>query len=209
MFSRNIKYLRKKYELTQDELAKRLGYKSFVTISKWESGASKPRASELEKLCAIFNVSVDQLLYKDIESNLNSFTAEQQHSVRIKVFGSVPAGIPTEAIEDVVGWEDIPIEWTTGAREYFALKVKGDSRYPKYQNGDTIIIRKQNECENGQDCVVYVNGYDATLKTVIKESDRITLRPFNSKYPLQSYRYDDAENPVIIAGVVVEIRRTI
>ena len=115
----------------------------------------------------------------------------------------MPAGVSIDAIEDIVDWEDIPTEWLNGGREYFGLKVKGDSMYPKYMEGDTIIVRKENDCESGQDCVVYVNGYDATLKKVIKKQDCIIWQP------LKIYDYNDEDNPVIIAGVVVEIRRTV
>ena len=128
---------------------------------------------------------------------------------RIKVFGTVPAGIPIEAIEDVVDWEDIPNDWISGGQEYFGLKVKGDSMYPKYLDGDTIIVRKQSDCESGQDCVVYVNGYDATLKKVVKKPDCIILQPLNPTYDPKVYDYNDESNPVTIAGVVVEIRRTV
>ena len=69
MFSKNVKYLRKKYGITQEELASQLGYKCFVTVSKWESGDSRPQAEKLQKLATIFHVSVDDLLNKDLTSN--------------------------------------------------------------------------------------------------------------------------------------------
>ena len=130
-------------------------------------------------------------------------------SVRIPVLGSVPAGIPLEAIEDVVDWEDIPIEWTQGGKEFFSLRVKGDSMYPKFIEGDTIILRKEDDCENGDICAVYVNGYDATLKKVLKKRDCIILQPLNNAYEPKVFDYNDELNPIRIAGVVVEIRRKI
>lgn len=208
MFSRNVKYLRKKYGITQEELANQLGYRSFVTISKWESGDSRPQAEKLQRLATILHVSVDDLLNKDLTSN-RPYKTEKVESVRIKVLGSVPAGIPIEAIEDVTGYEDIPIEWTSGGREYFGLKVKGDSMFPKYVEGDTIILRKQSCCESGQDCVVYVNGHEATLKMVTKTDDGVILQPLNPAYNPRFYRYDDEQNPVTICGVVVELRRPV
>lgn len=163
MFAKNIRYLRRMKEWTQDELAKKIGYKSFVTVSKWELGESRPRATEMEKLSQLFGVSINDLINSDLEHGKSNDTGS---SIRINVYGSVPAGIPTEAIENIVDWEDIPKEWISGGREYFGLKVKGDSMYPKYMEGDTIIVRKQSYCESGQDCIVYVNGFDATLKDV-------------------------------------------
>lgn len=200
MFAKNIRYLRKKYELTQKELADRVGLKS-ATVSKWESGANKPRFKEMQLLTQIFNVTENDLIHTDLSMPVQN---EPSSAVRIKVYGSVPAGIPIEAIEDVIGFEDIPAEWTAGGREYFALKVVGDSMAPKYLNGDTVICRKQSCCENGQDCVVYVNGYDATLKRVVKKNGVIVLQPLNPLYETKVYTED-----VHIAGCVVEIRRLV
>ncbi len=80
--------------------------------------------------------------------------------------------------------------------------------YPKYLDGDTIIIEKTPDCESGTDAAVYVNGYDVTLKTLIKNDDgTITLMPINPSYPPKTYGPGD--DPVSILGVVKEIRRKI
>jgi repressor LexA len=208
MFKKNIKYLRDSRNMTQSELAKAMGYKASATISKWEREGFRPKATELEKLASIFNVSVEDLLYTDLQRGKNPDTAIQA-AVRINVLGSVPAGIPVEAVEDICGFEDIPAEWLLGGREYFALRVDGDSMYPKYESGDIVIVRKQPDCENGQDAVVYVNGDNATLKRIYKQETGILLQPLNPAYEPHTYRYDDLEHPVTIAGVVVEIRRSV
>ena len=200
MFAKNLKYLREAHNMTQSDLADKMGFKSTSTVGKWETGENKPRYEGMIKLAQIFNVPVDRLMYEDLQKKPESNSG----AVRIKVYGSVPAGIPIEAIEDVIGFEDIPAEWTAGGREYFALKVVGDSMAPKYLNGDTVICRKQSCCENGQDCVVYVNGYDATLKRVIKKNGVIVLQPLNPMYETKIYTDD-----VHIAGCVVEIRRLV
>ena len=205
IFAKNIRYLRKRSNMSQESLAEKLGYKSYTTIQKWEMGTSEPPLKIISEMASIFNVDVNDLVHSDLSVPVT------QHSQpnRIPVLGSVPAGVSIDAIEDIVDWEDIPTEWLNGGREYFGLKVKGDSMYPKYMEGDTIIVRKENDCESGQDCVVYVNGYDATLKKVIKKQDCIILQPLNPVYDPKIYDYNDEDNPVIIAGVVVEIRRTV
>ena len=81
--------------------------------------------------------------------------------------------------------------------------------YPKYVEGDTIIVKLQPDCENGQDAVVYVNGYDATLKKVIKNEDGIMLQPLNPEYVPKQYNYNDERYPISILGIVVEIRRKV
>lgn len=67
-FSSNLRYLRKKYNLSQDELAEKLGYKSFTTIQKWESGVSEPSISVVKQLSAMFNITMDELMNIDLEN---------------------------------------------------------------------------------------------------------------------------------------------
>lgn len=129
--------------------------------------------------------------------------------VEINIYGSIPAGVPIEAIEDIVGTEQIPASWLHGGREYYALTVRGDSMYPVYLDGDTVIVRKECTCQTGDDCVVYVNGYDATLKRVkLHDDGSIEICPLNTNYAPRRYtRQEAAELPVQIGGVVVELRR--
>lgn len=209
--SKNIRFLRNKNGWGQDFLAEKLGYKSYTTIQKWESGVSDPPLKTLDKLAKLFGVDIDDLNNRDLTlpSQKNVADIPEPTSIRIPVLGSVPAGIPLEAIEDIVDWEEVPIEWTTGGKEFFSLRVKGDSMHPKFLEGDTIILRKEEDCESGDICVVYVNGNDATLKKVVKKQDCIILQPLNTAYDPKVYDYNDEFNPIRIAGVVVEIRRKI
>ena len=132
-------------------------------------------------------------------------------STRIPVLGTIPAGIPLEAIEDILDWEEIPAAWGSGDRQYFGLRVRGDSMYPRYLEGDTVILRKETTCESGDDCAVLVNGDAATLKQVMIRGDgSLELRPTNPAYPPRIYSPAEIESfPVQIIGVVVELRRKI
>ena len=78
---------------------------------------------------------------------------------------------------------------------------------PRILNGDVVIVRKQDDCESGDICVVMVNGFDATLKQVKKDFNGITLVPFNQEYKPMFYSNKDiAELPVRILGKVIELR---
>jgi repressor LexA len=140
---------------------------------------------------------------------LMGWTLDAKPGVRINVYRCVHAGIPLEAQEDIVDWEDIPREWTTGGREYFGVRVKGDCMAPKYLHGDTVIVRRQQDCESGTDAIIYINGYDAELKRLIKEDTGIILQPINSAYLPKKYYYNDPDTPITVVGVVVEIRRRV
>lgn len=198
-----LKEARRAKGLTQVEVAKYIGITQ-GGYSGWERGDFKIDSTSLSRLAELFGVTTDYLLGND--------SRPVPPALRIPVLGSVPAGIPLEAIEDIVDWEDLPAGMTNGGREYFGLEVKGDSMWPDYLPGDVVIVRKQPTCHSGDDCVVYVNGYDATLKQVrindIEQS--LTLIPRNQSYPPRTYSKEEIETlPVSIAGVVVELRRKI
>lgn len=202
-----IAELRKSKGLKQTDFCKLMKI-SQGTLSNWETERTQPDTASLKKIAQYFNVSIDYLLGRtDAAEPANVEPANiGSKSVTINIYGSVPAGTPIEAISEIIGTAEIPSEWTRNGKEYFGLKVKGDSMYPKYMDGDIIIVRMQSTCESGQDCVVYVNGYEATLKRVIFLGDGgVQLKPFNPSYPPKTYYEDD--EPVTIAGVVVEIRR--
>lgn len=205
----NIRYLRKAHGMSQEQLSEALGYKSYTTIQKWESGVSEPPLKIAHAIAALYHVDIDDLTKKDLSSPFTNVTVDPP--VRIPVLGSVPAGIPIEAIEDIIDWEEIPASMARGGKEYFALRVSGDSMYPKYLEGDIVIVRRVPTCDSGDDCIVYVNGYDATLKTVLLGADgSLTIRPINANYPPRTFSKREIEElPVSIAGVVSELRRKI
>lgn len=199
----NLKLARRAKKMTQAQVAQHIGITQ-GGYSQWERGDINIDGTSLNRLANLFDCSVDYLLGNEGKPNAGV--------IRIPVLGSVPAGIPIEAIEDIVDWEEIPASMAAGGKEYFALEVRGDSMWPDYLPGDVVIVRRQPTCHSGDDCVIYVNGYDATLKQVrindIEQS--LTLVPRNQSYPPRTYNKAEIEDlPVSIAGVVVELRRKI
>lgn len=72
-FSNNLRYLRKKYDMSQEDLANKLGYKSFTTIQKWESGVSEPSVSMVKKIAELFGVTMDQITNDDLSDTENHY----------------------------------------------------------------------------------------------------------------------------------------
>ena len=68
----NIRFLRTKKGYSQDDIANKLGYKSFTTIQKWESGVSEPPLKALKKLSEIFNVDMNDLATKKLSTDTNN-----------------------------------------------------------------------------------------------------------------------------------------
>lgn len=196
--------------LTLDDVALRVGVAK-STIQRYEKGRiEKLKMPVIDAIAAALDADPAWICGKTETVGRYRQSAAPQ-VVRIPVLGLVPAGIPIEAIEDIVDWEEIPAAMCSGERQYFGLRVKGDSMYPEYLDGDTIIVRKSPAFESGDVCVVYVNGFDATLKRVkVDESGAWTLIPRNPEYPPKTYSAEEVRTvPVSVAGVVVELRRKV
>lgn len=184
------------------------------TIACRESGAGKSLMSQIESRGIVPSIAKVQLLADYLGVTVSELLGEETRSknvLRIPVLGTIRAGVPLEAIEDILDWEELPASWGDGGRQYFALRVYGDSMYPSYLEGDIVILRKQDTCDSGDDCAVLVNGQDATLKEVrLRENGGLELRPRNPAYPPKLYAPEEVENlPVTILGVVVELRRKV
>ena len=151
-----IKDLRRIHNVKQSELAAAINV-STAAMSGYETERFQADIDTYKQIADFFGVTLDYLLGNETVGT---------NGIRIPVLGSVPAGIPLEAIEDILDWEEIPSTMCAGGREYFALQVRGDSMWPDYLPGDVVVIRKSPTCESGDVCVVYVNGDDATLKQV-------------------------------------------
>lgn len=209
----NIAKIRKSAGLSQASFGKLFGVAQ-NTVCNWEIGKREPDVTTLKRMSKQFGVSIDYILNQEYASEIESDAAPistGRKAVAINVYGTIRAGIPTESIESIVDTEEIPASWMSGGREYFALRVKGDNMYPDYLDGDTVIIRRQTTCITGDDCVVYINGNDATLKRVkLFEDGSLELLPLNPNYPPHTFsRKDVSEIPVTIGGVVVELRRSL
>lgn len=200
-----IKMLRDEKKLSQIELAHILDV-GRTAVSAWEHNVARPMR-RLDALADFFGVSTDYILCKTDKRNF-TVTRSNKKGVKIPVLGSVPAGIPIEAIQDIEDWEEIPADLAAHG-EYFALKVKGHSMEPTINDGDIAIVKAIDDVTSGSIALVYVDGYDATLKRVDKTEQGITLVGINSNvFPPRFYTWKQVkELPVTIGAVLVEIRR--
>ena len=212
--SSNIKYLRMSNKKTQKDIGDLCG-KTDTAVSNWEKGIREPDTIDLANIANYFNVSIDELMLKDLRfDNAVSIDIKPTNMVKIPVLSKIPAGMSFDVIEEqfTLGFEEIPKEWLNGNKEYFALKLVGDSMEPDYHDDDIGIFLKTNDCENGQDCCVRINGFDATFKRIKKQENGIMIIPLNenSSTPFNSafYTNDDIINmPIEIIGVIKQIRR--
>ena len=182
--------------LSQVELCKKSGIEKSL-LNKYLSGVSNAKQDKIYSLAKALDVNEVWLMGYDVPMQRDIV------NLSINVYSSVHAGIPTEMIDTIVDTEEINEEMLKGDREYFGLKIKGNSMEPKYLEGDTIIVEKCNDAESYSDCVVAINGDEAFLKKIIKEKDNLILQAYNPDYP------PIITNKAIILGRVVEIRRKV
>lgn len=201
IFSKNLKYYMTINNKTRNDICKDLGFK-YTTFTDWYNGNIYPRIDKIEMLANYFRIEKSDL----IESR--DKTIHTSNSAVVFVYGTIPAGIPMECIEDIIDTEEISADMLKGNKQYFGLKIKGNSMYPDYLDGDTIILEKTDDCESGDECCVMVNGSDGTFKKVIKNENGIILQPLNSEYQPMFYTNEQIKSlPVRIIGKVVELRR--
>lgn len=174
-----------------------------ATISRYNNGLMLPKLTTLYQAADLLNVSPEWLMGK---SDIKSVSHISSKAIKIPVLGTVVAGIPLEAIEEILDYEEISIAMArTG--DYFALQVKGDSMEPKMSAGDVVIVRKQEDIDSGDIAIVLVNGNEATIKKVIKFNGGINLIPSNPAYDVITYTNKEIEElPVRVIGKVVELR---
>lgn len=198
IFSKNLRKYMSLNNKTQVDLINDLGFNKSA-VSTWCNGTRLPRMDKVDALTKYFGIRRSDLIEDKSESKIKPAT--------IPVLGSVPAGIPIEAIQDIIDYEEIDAA-TAAKGEYFALQVKGSSMEPRIREGDIVIVRKQDDVESGEIAIVMVNGDNATIKRLLKYEDGIRLMPTNPAYePLYFTNDGILEKPVKVIGKVIENRQ--
>lgn len=185
------------------ELSRRTGIPE-GTISQYKKGLYEPKQKKLHVIAETLGVSVDWLMGYNVPMTLSKEQVKERKW--IPVLGTVRAGIPIEAVENIIDYEEISEDMARQG-EFFALQIKGDSMEPKISEGDVVIVRKQSDVDSGNIAIVLVNGEEATIKKIQKFDGGINLIPSNPSYDVRTYTNDQIESlPVQILGKVVELR---
>lgn len=200
-FSKNLRFFLEKNNLTQLDFSKKMNV-STATVSNWCKGIKSPRMDKVDLMCQIFDCSRSDL----IENKGYLIGKKKSESIIVPVLGRVAAGIPIEAVENIIDTEEISQELAkTG--EFFGLQIHGDSMEPRIYEGDVVIVRQQDDAESGDIVIALINGSDATCKRLMKYAGGISLISLNSKYkPMMFSNQEIEETPVKIIGRVVELR---
>ena len=193
----------RKKGLTELQFCKATGIPQSTWYS-WKQRDSIPTNRYMPNITTFLGVSAEYIISGEGE-NIQKIELDDE-PIQIRVLGKVAAGIPIEAVEDVIGEETISKKMAeTG--DYFGLRISGDSMEPTIHHGSIVIVRQQDDVENGDIAIVIVNGEDATCKKIEKFENGIMLVPINKAYEEKFYTNEEVEKlPVRIIGKVVESR---
>lgn len=203
-----IKEKREALGLSQYELALKTGYKSRSSINKIEKGQRDINQRQIEDFANALETTTAYLMGWESESSFyeTPYPTSSGKGKLIPILGQVVAGIPIDAVEEILGYEEISKSMASQG-EFFALQIKGSSMEPRMHEGDVVIVQKQSDIDSGDTAIVLVNGDEATVKKVIKFTGGISLIPNNSSYDVITYTNKEIRSlPVSIIGKVVELR---
>lgn len=208
-FADMLTSLRKQEGLSQKELADKTGL-TRSAIGMYETGKREPDFETLEIFADFFNVNMDTLLGKaesaapdpkDLPSN--AFSIDLSNCHRIPILGRISAGLPLYAEEHIEGYTLTDLN---GGAEYFGLRVSGDSMNAlRINEGDIIIVRRQEEVEQGEVAVVLVDEEDATVKRFYCSDTTVTLMPQSTNPEHKPQLYDLSKTSIRVLGKVVKV----
>ena len=189
------------------------------TVSAWRTGRSKSYTKYLPQIAEALGTTTEYLLTgngpKQKRAVSESDTALPKGAERIDlgtfhripILGRISAGLPLYAEQHIEGYTLTDLN---GGAEYFALRVSGDSmNATRIQDGDILIVRRQEEVENGEVAVVMVGDEDATVKRFYAAGSTVTLMPQSTNPEHHPQIYDTAKTPIRVIGKVVEVKITL
>ncbi len=183
-------------------------------ISLIEKGKRKASAVILKTLAPVYGLDYLDLYEKagyidliedekeDMLKKIGAISLSEIETTPIPILGTVKAGYNYLAQENIIDYISFKVN-STDKKNYYALNVVGDSMEPLFDDGDTVIVHKQDDFENGDNCVVLINGEEATIKQVYKGTTGIELKAVNPYYPPRVFSKEEIKTlPVKVIGVV-------
>lgn len=189
-----VKELRIKHDELQEDLGKIVGV-SGRAIGNYETGKRKMSPEIIRKIASHYNVTTDYLLGIE-ESNVFPIA---DSPISVPVLGKISAGLPLLATENIEGYELAPSSQIKEGFDYFYLRVNGDSMNLKFNDGDIVLVQKQEDLENDEIGVILVDGQDATVKKYKYENGFVILSPMstNPTHVVQIYNPKDISIKII------------
>ena len=173
--STRVRLRREQLGLSQEELARRMGYRSRSSITKLEKGINDLPQSKVEELAQALETTPAALLGLDVPCACPPGFEPLPTMVQVPLIGSIACGTLITAEQNIECYIGVPAAWHAD----FALTCHGDSMSPTICNGDIVCIRCQPEVEQGEIAAVRV-GEEATLKHFHRQGDAVMLLADNA-----------------------------
>lgn len=204
-FSNRLNYALSFNNMKAVELVEKSGLSKSL-ISGYLNGKFLARQDKITLLASILNVDEAWLMGYDVpmQPNIinNTFSLSDQ-PIKVVVLGKISAGLPLLATENIEGYEFAPSSEIKEGHEYFYLKVQGDSMNLKFNEGDIVLVQKQDDLENNEIGVFLIDGMDATVKKYKVENGLIILEPMSTNPQNTVQVYDPKKISVKIIGKVI------
>ena len=181
--------------MSQEELAKKLGYKSRSTIAKIETGKVDLPESKIKSFADALNTTPAYLMgwKNNVEEDisLESLGLIKVKKKKIALLGAIACGSPIINFNDLDETEYIDADEDICAD--FALRCVGDSMInARIEDGDLVFIDKDAYIRNG-DIVAVSIDFELTLKRVYIEGNTVTLVAENPKYPPKTFKREEED----------------
>lgn len=204
---KRLKQARELRHITLEDAGKKVDvHKS--TVLRWENGETeKIKLPIIEILANYYAVNPVWLMGYDApmerqELDSNVFPVNDMPK-KVPVIGRISAGLPMLATENIEGYEFAPSSQLKDGYTYFYLKVQGDSMNLKFNEGDIVLVQKQDDLENNEIGVILVNGDDATVKKYRKENGLVILEPMSTNPENVVQIYNPKDIQIRIIGKVI------
>ncbi|WP_208954943.1 XRE family transcriptional regulator [Dolosigranulum pigrum] len=223
-----IKQLRKQYNMTQEDLAEKLGTTK-QSVSRYENGIRKANQDVLFELCRIFDVKIDDFFPENDSEAIQSSNIEpildiyneltpprqrkvyhyaeeqldeqqlEEHSNIYMIHGRASAAGSAIEVDDNDARMNVVNSSTIPNGADEIVKITGDSMEPLIKKGSSVYIRHQPTIENGEIAIVRIEDIGVTCKKVYKNNQQVRLKSINTTYDDMVYQADE----VTILGKVL------
>lgn len=206
---KRIKDLRIKAGLTQEQLAIKIGYSTKTSISKIENDVLDINQSTIVALARALNTTPSIIMGWEEKETIKPLNIKSLEGLRIvPLYESVSAGFGATAQDYIIDYVPTVIRNDDIAARSIAIKVSGDSMYPKIEDGDIIIVQKQDTVDNRQIAVVLIDGEDALVKKIRMSKDCVELISINPEYKPRKFEKEEM-NRLKILGLVTQVIKTL
>ena len=202
-----IRISREKKGLSQVELAERTGV-SKQNMYKYENNIiTNIPSDKIETMAEILEVSPAYIMgWNSSENNIEVLPNSKIHM--IPVFETVSAGFGAYANDCIIDYIPLYIANISDVQDMMCIKVSGDSMYPKIEDGDIIVVRKQPSVDNGQIAVALIDGDEGVVKKINFGKDFMELLSINPMYPPRIFKDKEVER-ISIVGLVKQIIKNV